>query len=107
MTAVADDAEARERWAVEADLAAALCEYVTDRPYPLSLGGGKFRPLYLEEAEELGCRDDEVILIRRESDGAVFEVDVDVTVRPVPAEAERAEAAGQLALLPGKEAGRG
>ena len=99
MTEPAPKDEFRERHAIEGDLCTALAEYVWDRPYALTLGGGKFRSLYAEEARELGYgEDDAAVLLRRESDGQVFEVDIDVSVRPVPTAAERAEAAGQLPL---------
>lgn len=99
MTRTASDDEFRGRHAIEGDLCTAFAEYVWDRPYALTLGGGKFRSLYAEEAEELGYgEDDATVLLRRESDGKVFEVDIDVTVRPVPTPAERAESAGQLPL---------
>jgi hypothetical protein len=91
--------EFREQCAIEGGLWDALAQHVWDHNGPLRLNGGSFRPLYAEEAEELGYDDDDAaILLRRESDGKVFEVDVDVSVTPVPTGAERAEAAGQLPL---------
>jgi hypothetical protein len=90
--------EVRERGRIEGDLGEWLTQKIWDESR-LHLGAAQFRPLYSEEAEELGYDDDDPeVLLRRESDGAVFEADIEVTVRLVPAEGERAEAKGQLPL---------
>lgn len=95
MTAPED--EFRDRMLIEADLASALLDHVADLPYAITLGGEKFRAAYPGDVPGFKFGDD-VVLLRREPDGKVFEVDIDVSVRPVPTEAERAEAAGQLPL---------
>lgn len=98
VTAASGD-EFRERHAIEGDLWDFLAQRVWDHFGLLSLGGADFRALYAEEARELGYDDDDAaVLLRRESDGAVFEIDIEVTARAVPTEAERAEQAGQLRL---------
>lgn len=49
------------------------------------LGGEVFRLAWLDEARSLGYADDDgTILIRRESDGAYFEADIEAAVRAVP-----------------------
>lgn len=80
---MASEDEARERGAIEGSLGQWLTDQVWDQFRPMSLmGAGTFRPLYLEEAQELGYGDDDpAILLRRESDGKVFEAEIDVTVR--------------------------
>lgn len=63
------------------------------------LGADKFRLAYEEEYEENGYDDEPggPLLIRRESDGAFFEVELEATVRPAPSEAEREALAQRLA----------
>lgn len=94
--------------------ASELSDYLSERVYDkfcetwgsFTLGGESFCLASLEEAVELGRADDPEILIRRESDGAFFEVDLEATARPVAVltEAQREtralEPAGQQ-VLPG------
>lgn len=70
----------------ESDLAGHVSGYLADilagRLGVFRLGGEAFRAGSLEDAESLGWdADDPVLLIRRESDGALFEVTVDVDAR--------------------------
>lgn len=89
----------RERGHIEGFLGEWLDSQIIEHYGSLSVGGDDFKALYLEEAQALGYKDDDpTILIRRESDGIVFEVEIDVTVRRAPAKSEQAEAAGQLPL---------
>lgn len=84
--------EIRERARIEGDLGEWLCQKIWDSFGTLRLGGSNFRPLDSEECEELGNDDDDpAVLLRRESDGQVFEVDIDVTARKVSAPAKTAE----------------
>lgn len=90
--------EVRERGRMEGELGEWLTQKVWDES-SLRLAGAQFRPLYAEEAEELGYEDDDpAVLLRRESDGRVFEASIEVTVGLVPSERERAESAGQIPL---------
>jgi hypothetical protein len=71
-----------------ADLNADLSEYVylkfCDTFGTFALGSERFRLASLEEGRELGYGDyDPVLLIRRESDGAFFEAEIEATARPV------------------------
>jgi len=76
-----DNAELRERCHIESDLHERLSMAIWDESR-LHLGTAMFRPLYAEECEELGYSDEDgAILLRRKSDGAVFEIDLDVTAR--------------------------
>lgn len=94
---------------IDHDLSGDLSEYVygkfCDTWETFRLGSASFRLAHLEEARELGYADEDfTILIRRESDGAFFEVELEATVRPVPTEAEREALAQRLAgqmVLPG------
>lgn len=75
------DEEFRDRVVIESDLHEELSRHIWDDSY-LYIRGVRFRPVYAEEAEELGySEDDSVILLRRGSDGAVFEIEIDVTAR--------------------------
>ena len=83
-----DEELIRERGHIEGHLAERLALHISEHYGPISAGSDEFRPLFLEEAKALGYDDDDpVVLIRRESDGVVFEVGVDVTARRVPTEA--------------------
>lgn len=89
----------RERSHIEGFLAEWFGSQIIEHHGSIPVGGDYFKALYLEEAAELGYgKDDTTILIRRESDGAVFEVEVEPVVRRVPTKAEAAEDAGQLPL---------
>lgn len=89
----------RERSHIGGFLAEWLSLKIIEHYGPIPVGGADFKALDLEESRELGYDDDDpVILIRRESDGVVFEVEIEPVVRRVPTEAEAAEGAGQLSL---------
>ncbi len=69
------------------DLSGHLSEYVCDQLAntwgTFDLGGEQFRMGSSEDAEGLGWDDDDrELLIRRESDGALFEVTLDAKVTP-------------------------
>jgi hypothetical protein len=69
---------------VEAGFTEWLERFFWDLLDPVRIGGREFRSLYLEEARALGYADTSpVVLLRREDDGAVFEVAIGVTVREV------------------------
>jgi hypothetical protein len=74
---------------VEAGVTGRLERFFWDLPGTVVIGGREFRCLYLEEARALGYADgNPAVLLRREDDGTVFEVGIDVTarqVRPAPA----------------------
>jgi hypothetical protein len=66
----------------------------------LRLGGEKYRRAGLEDAEELGYGDDNTtLLIIRESDGKVFEVELEANVYEVPSKEERDKRAAEAAVL--------
>ena len=68
------------------DLSGYLSQHVIDELHntsSFSLGAERFRMAYAEEAAGLGWdEDDPALLIRRESDGALFEVELEATVTP-------------------------
>lgn len=82
-TAPAAEDAIREQGRLEGELGEWLNVKVNDEPGTLLLGSaGAFRTLTIEEARVLGYDDDDpVILLRRKSDGKVFEADIEVTVR--------------------------
>lgn len=92
-------------WAAAADLAGWLAEHIWSEGRPLYLGGEEYEVTGGEEVP--GYEDDQdAILLRRKSDGQVFDADIDVSLHPVqvlppadkpPTPAEM-EAAGQLRL---------
>ena len=92
----------RERGHIEGHLSEWLASKISDYFGSIPLGGDDFTPVCLEDGRELGYADDDpAILLRRRSDGAVFEVEIDPTVRRVgfiPPESAQAEAAGQIPL---------
>lgn len=75
------------RWKLEADLASRAHYTLSDRPWPVTVDGEKYDlvddELYVKLA---GDEDFNRILIRRESDGALFEVEADVSVWSVKVE---------------------
>ena len=74
-------AEFRQRMAMEGDLGLFLCEYVWGQMGTLDLGGQEFELAGCEEVP--GYEDEnEVVLLRRKSDGKVFEANIDVDVHP-------------------------
>jgi hypothetical protein len=89
----------RQRMILAGDLAQVLAEHVWNLPRSISADGEEFFPVGCEEVP--GYEDDEdAVLLRRESDGVVFEVDIDVCIRRVPTEAELAEAPGTETVPP-------
>lgn len=75
---------------IDHDLSGHLSQYVagklSDTWGAFDLGGERFRMGTLDEARSLGWSDeDPQLLIRRESDGALFEVEVEVTAQPASA----------------------
>lgn len=77
-------AELRYRNNVGANLGTKLFEELcsTDR-FLRSLNGEDYALLSLEEGRELGIDDDQALIIRRKSDGHLFEVEMDVLVHEV------------------------
>jgi hypothetical protein len=72
---------ARERGHIEGFLAEWLTVKITDESM-FWVGGDDFAALYAEEARVLGYDDDDpVILLRRKSDGIIFEVEIWPAVR--------------------------
>jgi hypothetical protein len=76
------EAEFQQRMKRDGDLGMILCEHLWRHDDDLTLGGETF--------EQLGC--DEVpgyendlyaVLLRRKSDGLVFEAEIDVSINPV------------------------
>jgi len=96
MTAAQDEAAFRRRMAYDGDLGRMLCEHIWDMCNGLRLGGDKFEVVGGEEVP--GYEDDDfAVLLRRTSDGLVFEAEIDVTlraVRPQPAQDVLFEAEG-------------
>lgn len=91
-----DSELARERGRIEGFLAEWLAGKIADASC-VPVMGDDLVPLWLEEARVLGYADDDpVVLLRRKSDGVVFEVEIDPVVRrapsgaPVKAEADHA-----------------
>ena len=72
------DCTARECAKIEGYLSELFTSRMIDAYPALRIGDGKFRPLTLEEGEALGFEHD-ALLIARESDGQVFEIEIDVT----------------------------
>jgi hypothetical protein len=97
-----EDREAafRERMHLEGEFGRWLYEHLWNEWDRLHLGGAEFRCAYDEEYDELGYHrwseigknvetgepvmvEDQTTLIRRESDGAFFEVDIEVSLSRV------------------------
>jgi len=81
----------RERMELDCWLGEWLTDEMTMSVRTLRLGpAGTFRMAYMEEAEAIGYDgNDQTILIRRESDGQLFEVEIEVmTRRATPKEAK-------------------
>jgi hypothetical protein len=88
-----DTDDTRELNRIAGDLHEWLSNEIHTSPGDLYLGEGEFTSLAPEEAPELGYEDDApVILLRRESDGRVFAVEIEVTVHgPLAAQAAGTE----------------
>jgi hypothetical protein len=74
--------EFRQRMQRDGDLGLFLCEYLWRHDDDLTLGG--------ETYEQLGCddvpgyeNDTYAVLLRRKSDGQVFDAEIDVSMHPV------------------------
>lgn len=78
MSAEYDNPDFRECAEIEGWLNESFTYRVLDAYPALRIGKGKFRPLTPEEGKPLGFGD-EALLIVRESDGQVFEIEIDVT----------------------------
>jgi hypothetical protein len=75
------DAVFRERISVSGDLGAHLCEHLWSEFGTLHLGGQDYE---IAGDDVPGYEDDDwAVLLRRKSDGQVFEAEIDVDVRPV------------------------
>jgi hypothetical protein len=82
MTATQDEAAFRQRMAYDGDLGRMLCEHIWDMCNGLRLGDDKFEVVGGEEIP--GYEDDDyAVLLRRKSDGQVFEAEIDVSLRAV------------------------
>lgn len=78
----ADDSdEAFRNMRREGILAGLLGAYICESYSPFWLAGGEYEPVNGEEIPGYEG-DDETLLLRRKSDGKVFEVEIDVTMRP-------------------------
>lgn len=85
-------------------LAGDICQYLFDEWCgdfdDLRFGGKKYRRAGMEDAEELGFEDDDTtLLIIRESDGKVFEVELEANVYELPSKEERERQAAQARAL--------
>lgn len=71
------------------DLGLHLCEEIWNGISRLRLAGDEFRPAHDEEFRELGYSDDDnlTLVLRRESDGEFFEVEIDCLVTRVRSKA--------------------
>jgi hypothetical protein len=81
------EADFRQRMQREGSLDLLLREHVwNDHPW-LVLGGEEFEPVGSEEVP--GFEDEDyTVLLRRKSDGRIFEADIEVTIVPVRQAAE-------------------
>jgi len=77
------EADFRQQNKRDGDLGLILCEHLWGLyGDSMRLGGEDFEMAYTEEVP--GFEDDDmVVLLRRKSDGRVFEADIEVSVRPV------------------------
>jgi hypothetical protein len=75
------DAAFRERMNISGDLGGHLCEYLWAELGTLHLGGQDYE---MAGDDVPGYEDDDwAVLLRRKSDGKIFEAEIDVTVRLV------------------------
>jgi hypothetical protein len=85
-------------------LAGDICQYLFDEWCgdfsDLQFGGEKYQRAGMEDAQELGFEDDDTtLLIIRESDGKVFEIELEANVYEVPSKEEREKRAAQARAL--------
>jgi hypothetical protein len=76
----------RKRWSAESGIHQKLCEHIWgewDRG--LHFAGEEWEPVYEEDMPDAYKDDTDAVLLRRLSDGQVFEVVIDVTLVPVKA----------------------
>jgi hypothetical protein len=91
------ETEFSQRMRREGALGMLLCEHIWDKYDPLHLGGEDFEVIGSDEVP--GYEDDDMaVLLRRKSDGQVFEAEIDVTMHPAR------EAARQEETVPVQEA---
>ena len=77
----------RQRMERDGDLGLILCQYLWGRFDTLRLGGEDFEMACIEEVP--GYEDENyAVLLRRKSDGRIFEADIEVTIVPVRQPAE-------------------
>jgi hypothetical protein len=96
----ADD-EFHQRMSMDADLQLMLCEYIWNLYHSLDLGDQKFEVVGGEDVP--GYEDDnETVLLRRMSDGQVFEADIEVNIKPVLTPEEQAARKAHFAELRGQ-----
>jgi hypothetical protein len=74
--------ELRQNARREGGLQLLLCEYVWNDCWTMRLGGEEFELVGSDDVPGYEDEDD-VVLLRRKSDGQVFDVEIDVTMRPV------------------------
>lgn len=73
-----------ERMKIDGDLGLLLCEHLWGRMGDtIHLGGHDFEIADNEEVPGYGDDDDYAVLLRRKSDGEIFEAEIDVSVNPV------------------------
>ena len=76
------EADFRQRMQRDGDLGLLLCEHLWGNFDTLHLGGEDFEGVSGEEVP--GYEDDSyAVLLRRKSDGKVFEAEIDVAINPV------------------------
>jgi len=81
------EADFRQRMERDGDLSLHLCEHLWGNFDTLHLGGEDFEMVSGEEVP--GYEDDNfAVLLRRKSDGLVFEAEIDVSINPVRVAAE-------------------
>ena len=95
------DDEVREHMFMDGDLSEWLAQKIFEEYGTITLAGKDFEPARCDEVP--GYEDDNTaVLLRRKSDGQVFEAEIDVTVRPVLTPAQREtrllELSGQMRL---------
>ena|SRR5271154_1818710 len=95
LDAPAAESESTRRMKAEGDLGLMLSEHVWNHNGPVHLAGEDFEPAGGDEVP--GYEDDhDAVLLRRKSDGQVFEAWIDVTVQPVLTPEQREARAKRL-----------